>query len=385
MSLRYPLGLLAFVAMRGLAHSRLTTALLVLAVAAGVGLQIPNTANLLGYSHAMLEEATTYGFGHVRVQDSREPIFDDADAIAHELLRVPHVRAAVPIVTLPAGAVARDQEIVCELHGIDPSSRTKPYRMAEGEDLGTKAPRGAEADDVLVGTGLATKLAVRVGDRLDVRVLLPAPRTEAGGGPTVVEYTLVVRGIVRGAFGAYGSLFMDRARLTTALARPHAASRVLVYADAGAGGAAGLSSTRRDAPAATDALARAVDARSRELGRNVKVVTWMSENPLADSALRANEVVGVVSHTMVILAVTIPIGALLYVTVERRRREIAVLASLGFARLEIFVAFLLQALAIGLTGAVLGCALGAGALAWFGAHPILDSVEFVVRPIASIA
>lgn len=89
------LALLAFVATRGLSRSRLTTTLLVLAVTAGVGMQIPNTANLLGYSHTMFEEATTRGFGDVRVEHPKEPVFDEGDALATRLAAVPGVRAAV--------------------------------------------------------------------------------------------------------------------------------------------------------------------------------------------------------------------------------------------------------------------------------------------------
>src|SRR4029079_19620663 len=100
------IALYAFLATKGLARSRVTTALLFLAVTAGVGLQIPNTANLLGYTQNIFEEATSRGFGAVRVQHARDPFLEAGDAVAKELAAVPGLHAAVPILTFPA-AVAR--------------------------------------------------------------------------------------------------------------------------------------------------------------------------------------------------------------------------------------------------------------------------------------
>src|SRR5438045_2801972 len=98
------LALLFFLAGRGLLRSRLTTALLFAAVAAGVGFQVPNTANMLGYERALLDEGVTYGNGEVRLRPREGARFDDAEALAARLARDPAVRAAVPVVTLP-GAV----------------------------------------------------------------------------------------------------------------------------------------------------------------------------------------------------------------------------------------------------------------------------------------
>ena len=363
-----------FVAMRGLLRSRLTTALLVLAVAAGVGFQIPNTANLLGYTHTMLKKVTTRGFGDVRVRHATEPLMEDGDAIAAAIANVSGVRATVPIVTLPAGLLARGRQVVCEAHGVDPKSAVKPYRIRAGQEL---AP---DDEGVLVGTGLADKLGIKPGDTIELRVLFPAPVGVEGGSPTVGEYKRVVRGTAQGTFGAHSSVFVTRELFARAMARPKAASRVLVYrGDRNA--AAGVSEVRRDAPKATRELA----ARAAEVAPGLEVVTWMEENPVADSAIRGNEVLGVVSHTMVVIAVTIPVAALLFVTVESRRREVAMLAALGFAQAEIFVAFLLQALVVAVVGIAFGCALGGALLRWFEIHPIFESAEFVIRPAVSIA
>ena len=366
-------GLLAFLATKGLSRSRVTTALLLFAVTAGVGLQIPNSANLRGYTANLFEEATTRGFGDVRVHDGKEPYIANGDETARELAALPSVQAAVPVVSLP-GALETNagRQQVTEVHGVDPASVFKPYRVRAGVDL------TADDEGVLVGTAIAAKHGIAPGDAVRVRVLYP-PGGDVetyGSSPNIAEYTMTVRGTAAGTFGGYQSLFVTRALLLRALARPHAASRLLLYTGSQTG-SLGVSTASREAPKEAESLARAVVQRRPEL----RAATWMSETPYADSAIRANETLGIVSHTMVVLAVTIPIAALLFVAVEGRRREIAMLAALGFRRREIFAAFILQAVVVGIAGAVLGCVVGWLAVRAFDAHPIFESADFVVRPV----
>jgi ABC-type lipoprotein release transport system permease subunit len=373
--------LLVFLATSGMTRSRLTTALLVVAVAAGVGLQIPNTANLLGYTAGLFEEATTRGFGDVRVQSRAGPVLDDGDALARDLAGLPSVRGTATVLTLP-GAIGHDvRQEVAEVHGVDPAGAYRPYRIHAGENL---APDDEEG--VLVGATIAAHHDIHVGDRVEVRVLLPAPPPPPGAAleevpqPTLVQLEMPVRGLAAGTFGASTSLFVTRGRLARAMARPHAATRVLLYTRSHAG-ESGVSTAKREGRHEADALARVVEARRRDL----LAVTWMSDHPYADSAIQANEVLGIVSHTMVVIAVTIPIVSLLYVTVLNRRRDIAMLVALGFTRLDVFFAFILQSLAVGATGALLGCGLGWVAIRWFDAYPIFDSADFSVRPATSAA
>jgi putative ABC transport system permease protein len=88
---------------------------------------------------------------------------------------------------------------------------------------------------------------------------------------------------------------------------------------------------------------------------------------------------------MVVVAVSIPVWALLYVNVLQRRREVGLLSALGFGRGEIFVAFLLQALLVGLAGIAVGVGIGALFIRWFELHPLFESDSLVVRPAATFA
>ncbi|HEY8078485.1 MAG TPA: ABC transporter permease, partial [Labilithrix sp.] len=223
--------LLVYLATSGLTRSRLTTVLLVVAVAAGVGLQIPNTANLMGYTATLFEEATTRGFGDVRVEDAHEPVIEEGDALARELAGLPGVRASVPIITLPGAIGHGARQQVADVHGVDPTVAYRPYRVREGADL------RPDDDGVLIGTMLAARTGARIGDRVIVRVLLPAPKLppDADAQPTMIELEVTVRGIATGIFGASSSLVIARTHLTRVMARPHAATRVLLYTRSQAG------------------------------------------------------------------------------------------------------------------------------------------------------
>ena len=60
-----------FLARKGLRESLLTTGLMVVAVAVGVGFEVPSTANIEGYRAELLSQSLDAGFGDVRVRAER--------------------------------------------------------------------------------------------------------------------------------------------------------------------------------------------------------------------------------------------------------------------------------------------------------------------------
>jgi ABC-type lipoprotein release transport system permease subunit len=99
--------------------------------------------------------------------------------------------------------------------------------------------------------------------------------------------------------------------------------------------------------------------------------------------LRANRVIERVSYGMVVAAISIPLLALFYIRVLRRRREIAILRALGFTRRAVFTIYVAQSLAIGLLGSLVGALIGYAAIAFFNRHPIFTWESMVVRPLST--
>src|SRR3954466_14020095 len=95
-------ALLAFLAWRDLGATPLTAVVLVGAVAAGVGFQVPNTANILGYEAEMIEEGVKPGSGDVRAYPRNGRRIDDASVTLERVRAVPGVKGVAGALILPA-------------------------------------------------------------------------------------------------------------------------------------------------------------------------------------------------------------------------------------------------------------------------------------------
>jgi lipoprotein-releasing system permease protein len=333
--------------------------LLVLAVAAGTGFQVPNAANMLGYKAELLEEGVTQWLGDIRVRPLDGTTFEDGDALVERIAKYPSVRAVVPALTLPAAAGKDGRFSGAVVTGLPGDMATKPYRIIDGAPLARGDDKG-----IVLGSSVARRIGAKTGDTLKLRVVLsagPSPFPEERVG----RYEMVVRGIAGGAMGAHEAMFVDRAFLVEEAAAPHAASIIIVHLD-------------DHDRAQSVAAAMAPDL------PNAQARAWVDDSAYLKNAVSANEAVGKVSQAMVIVAVTIPVLALLYISVLHRRREVGVLTALGFEPREIFVSFLLQALIVGVIGVLVGCAAGYGLVRYFQANPIFDWEGFVIRPVLSV-
>nr|WP_240806966.1 FtsX-like permease family protein [Polyangium spumosum] len=337
--------------------------MLVVAVAAGAGFQIPNTANLAGFSEALLEEELRHGPGDVRVEPRDGRPFEDGAAAAARVAEAAEtgVRASIPVLVLP-GAVGKGGRFHNALaYGYDfpGDPAVRPFHLSEGELLARGDTKG-----VVLGSSLATRLGVKVGDTVDLRVILGGPPA-AAADPTATSL-MTVRGIASGSAGAYRSVFLDRASLAERTGAPAVASAVHLHLD--------------DHFAAA-ALAPRLEARLPE----ARAVDWQKDDPFVTNYLAANRTINSLSYAMVVAAITIPVWALFHIHVLGRRREIGILAALGFSRREVFGLFLLQALVVALAGLTAGAALGYGMLLYFQAHPIFSWEALVVRPVITAA
>ncbi|MSP59219.1 MAG: ABC transporter permease [Myxococcales bacterium] len=352
------LSLLAFLAQKSLFESRLGLLLLVAAVATGVGFQVANTANLEGYQAALLDEGIAAGSGDIRVRPRHGQTLENVARLTADLARYPGVRAVLPVVMVPGAIAARGRGSFTGslVVGVDGEGEFRPFRLASGRPLA----RGDDAG-ILVGESLADRLGLRPGDAVPMRALLAA-------GPALLDeerygrYTLTVRGLAGGAWGADESVFVDRTFLAREIGAPDEATLIVVYL--------GDHFAARPLARRMESDLPAVTARA-----------WIDDSPFLASSFHAYQAVSTLSQTMVVVAVTIPVLALLYINVLQRRREIGLLCALGIPRREVFVVFLLQALAVGLIGAVVGCALGYVVIRYFQAHPIFAWKGFVIRPV----
>jgi lipoprotein-releasing system permease protein len=357
---RASVRLLVFLARQSLLGGKLTFVLLVIAIAAGAGFQIANTANLAGFADAMLEDGLTRGAGDIRVESRDKPRFADGAAEAQRIGALVGARAATPILVYPGAVGKAGRFLGAPIYGFELASELPPFHLTSGTMLTPGDDQG-----VLLGSSIAARLGVRVGDPVELRVIF-GPADAALGEDNVGRFTMTVRGIVAGSGGGYRFAFVERRFLGDQAGASASASSITVHL--------------HDHETATT-LAEHINTSLPD----AQAIGWREDDPYLASYLSANHAIHNVSYAMVIAAISIPMWALLYIHVLKRRREIGILAALGFSRAEIFVIHVLQALVVACIGCAVGSLLGYGLIRYFDGHPIFAWESLVVRPLVSTA
>lgn len=350
--------LLLFLARKSLFSSKLTVVLLTVAVAAGAGIQIANTANLDGFNDVLLEEGLTHGAGDIRVEPADGSTFQNGDAVAGALQTIAGVRATVPYLIYPGAVGLKGRFLGAPIYGIG-RTEMMPFHVSRGALL---AP--GDTEGILIGSSFAKRLRVDVGDKVELRVIFGAPGL-AIDDENVGRYTLTVRGVVSGSAGAYRFAYVDRAFLGAEAGKPAAASGILVHLF--------------DHEAATR-----IAAQIPSVVPAADAIGWREDDPYLKNYLGANDQISSVSYVMVIAAVSIPMWALLYIHVLKRRREIGILTALGFGQREVFLIYLLQALVVVAIGCAIGALIGVVLIQYFQANPLFEWETLVVKPVMTL-
>jgi ABC-type lipoprotein release transport system permease subunit len=354
------LRLLLFLAWKSLGENRLSLILLLLAVAVGVGFQVPNRANLAGFRAEIMRQEVSSGLGHVRVRPRQGERFRDVTAMIAGISRIPSVEAVEPILILPGAIKKGGHLVVVGITGVNPVAGQRPYERTSGADLGHGDDHG-----VLLGERLARHLGAAVGDEVEVQVLLVnRPRLVLDDGG-LGNYTLVVRGLV--GFAALDSVFVDWGFLAAETGEDRTASVLLVRAHSD-----------------DVEVARRIASRIEGDFPEVTAASWLDDSRYLRSVVGAVQAVEKIAGGMSLFGVSIPVLALLYIDALHRRRQVSLLSAIGFRGREIFYIFLAKALLVGIAGVLLGAALGWVTVSYFRLHPIYDYERFVIHPALSL-
>jgi lipoprotein-releasing system permease protein len=286
----------------------------------------------------------------VVVSDYGASMPDDA-AVEARLAAVPRVKTARPFVQGQAMLASGRDVAGVVLRGVRPEPGgaidfSRHLTRGRIEDLGTRhaVPRDAsgvkvELPGIILGTELARELDVGVGD--PVSVVAPA------GVPTVVGMVPRVRRFaVVGLFEA-GMLEYDSALAFVGLAE---AQRFFGLGDA----VSGIEIRTADLDAADAVAARIAGL----LNFPYKVQSWRDLNHNLFAAIRLEKFVYFLVLTLIVLVAAFNIVATLVMVVMEKRRDIAVLKSMGATRRGIAEIFVTKGLIIGGVGTAAGTALG---------------------------
>ena len=278
--------------------------------------------------------------GHMGVYTTTGEPLRDFDDIAAKVRALAGVVQAAPIVEGQilltseqggaSGGLAR---------GIRPSDLRARALIADNIRQGSLA--GFQGDDaIVIGTGLAFKMRVGVGDRLTL--VSPQGRaTVVGTVPRVRAYRVVA--IFNVGMNEYDSSFVflpfDAAQVY--FRTPEAATQVEVFVQD-----------------PTRVRAVNLEIRSALAGRPVRILDWQDANSSFFNAVQVERNVMFLILTLIIIVAAFNIISSLIMLVKDKGRDIAVLRTMGATSGNILRIFLLCGASVGVLGTGIGFGLG---------------------------
>jgi lipoprotein-releasing system permease protein len=241
--------------------------------------------------------------------------------------QLPGSRAA-PVLTDSVVLVFAGRPQGVTLSGVVPALMKQVTTLEEKMSVGSLDDLAADADGVVVGTGLADKFHLHRGSAVSV--------VTASGG----AHTLHVSGIFRTGNASYdeGQAFVVLKRAQSLLGRPDRVNRIVLQL--------------------ADAQGARAEARRLETTAGYKAVSWVeaSEDVLSLLLVRNIIMYSVVSAILVVASFGI-YNTLSTIVIEKSR-DIAILKAVGFTHADIRTIFLLEGLVIGGLGSLAGLAAG---------------------------
>jgi lipoprotein-releasing system permease protein len=279
--------------------------------------------------------------GHLGVYAADGGPLRDFDPVAERIRGLPGIVSATPIVE---GQVLLTSEAGGASGGLARGIRPEDLRaraiIADNIRRGSLDAFEGE-DSVVIGTGLANRLRVGVGDRISL--VSPQGRTTVFGTvPRVRAYR--VAAIFNVGMNEYdsGFVFLPLEAAQLYFQMPDAATQVEVFA--------------RDP---TRVRAANLEIR-RGLGadRPVRIVDWQDANSSFFNAVQVERNVMFLILTLIIIVAAFNIISSLIMLVKDKGRDIAILRTMGATRGAIMRIFLLCGASVGVLGTVIGFALG---------------------------
>jgi len=344
-----------FVALRYLLTRR-TSALSTIGVAVGVMALVIALALMTGLQ-GELRDRILGSTAHVYVWVTGG--IADYEVEAQKLRGVEGVTGAGPVILGKALVVSDRAEQFITLKGVDPATARQVTDIQRamlqgGLDALTAAPE-QQAPGILLGRELAQQLGVGVGDA--VSLITPSGTLSPMGMMTRPRRATVVGIFSLGLFEfdtQYGFVSLEFAKRL--LGKDSADMLELRVADI------------YDAPAVADRI-------TSQLGPKYAADDWADMNASLFSALWLEKMVITITIGLIVLVAALNIIASLIMLVMEKRRDIAILKTMGAVSRRVTTIFMLQGLIIGVVGTVIGATLGY-TLSWF-----LDRYKLIQIPM----
>ena len=353
-------------ALRNLLRHKRRTFLTVSALTLGIGLMVLGRAWTAAMEHAVVDPAKDGTLGYVQVfakdaaadeggrvsfimpQNNYRLIAEPRRVIA-DILRVePRLEAGLARLSIAALLSNGESSLEGILLGIDPDARPAVYpaiELREGRHF-----RAGE-NGILVNRGVARQLGLRVGD------WVVALGNAADGRITAAKLHVTGVWVVHGLEAyEWGACFVDLAAVQELVDAGDRAG-VLIF-------------RQRDRSQAAAPIAASLNAYFARQRIDAQAYTWEEMGgPFIGGMLLTRFIANIMNAVMTIIVAAGVLNTAL-MSVFERTREVGTLRAFGAHRKRVLQLFLLEALFLGLFGAVGGSALGASLVSFFSRYGI---------------
>jgi ABC-type lipoprotein release transport system permease subunit len=277
-------------------------------------------------------------------QQSIDNTFPLSDSLRLSIDSIPHVTMIVPRLEGFALASSGNQSHGVSIQGIDPEHENRMSGLARHVKKG--AYLASSSDGLLIGLKAAEFLAITVGDSLVVLGQGYHGISAAGSFP--------VTGIVHLPMPEIDSrsVFMSIEQARQLFAAPGRATALAVMLD--------------DPQSMNPAKSHI----ARSLPSGLVVKDWREMMPELVQSIEFDNAGGLIMLGILYLVIAFGVFGTAMTMAAERRREFAILASVGMKRWKMSVIVLLETIMIGLVGAAAGAIVSIPLLLYFHAHPI---------------
>jgi lipoprotein-releasing system permease protein len=275
--------------------------------------------------------------GHLGVYGAGAPL-TNYDALAAQIRRVPGVVSASPVVdgqVLLSGP--RGQSAGGLVRGIEPDD----FRKMKAISIRQGSLANFEGEDAIaIGTGLAGKFGLQVGDELTL-ISPQGAATAFGTVPRVRAYKIVA--VFQVGMNEYDTsfVFLPLPAAQIFFQMPNAASHIEVSVS-------DPDQVREVRVGIAQALA----------GTPVRIVDWQQSNNSFFAAVQVERNVMFLILTLIILVAAFNVISSLIMMVKDKTRDIAVLRTFGAGRGAVMRIFLMCGASVGVTGTLVGVVIG---------------------------
>lgn len=338
------------IALRNLARNRRRTFLSLLVISVGTaGLFL--TGGFIRFSFEGLRDAIIQGgLGHFEVAPALDasatsvdrsglpPSFEDWQEMRSKIESRPYVRSAGAVIQFAGVATHGDRSAAVLGVAVEPDRERKMdinVRLRRGNNLPEEAPMEGE-DRVLLGAGLAKNLGAEPGDRITALI------STADGSLNAMDLTVG---------GTFSTGFQE---LDSRIMKTHVATaQRLLGTDKVTALVVGLKKTEDTIKAEAD-LRRVLEGSAQGLA----IADWETRAPFYGQVRALYAGIFAFLGTIVAALVALSSSNTLMMSVLERVREFGTLLAVGTSRAQLAGLLLLEALWLGLLGALTGSALG---------------------------